>query len=284
MTKLKTYAIDGFATRLVAAAVLTVGVALSHSSARADMVMPGTYILMDHPDGNYTTSGPPSVNYGLRLDDFCHGSATTSGLCDSGDSSSAEYKAERTFSVDPGVTLTWDGGTSATIAGIVRRNEDNSLWDVTYNITGITNMAGGPVDSNASWKAAAMDLGGYSNQGPNAIEGWLTGRADGDVDVSAFSLEVIGKNNMAGEGFLFKNDNHRCDYKPEPCWPAETIVPRGWIVVRDEWGKDIMPADTNDWLVVAKKQPDTTISEPGTMALFGLGLIGLGYARRRRLI
>lgn len=261
MAKTETHSVSDLAVKAGAAALLTIGLALSFTPAQADIVMPGIYKFLDHPDAALTTEGPPIVHYGLRLDDICN---TMGGsLCTTGSS------AERTFSVEDNgamVTLDWTSDlTTATISGQVARNSDDSLWDVSFTITGITELGGGVPDGTDGWFAdGAMVNGTLSGTGANF----------------GTNIDLGGKNNGAGHGFIFDNDGHRCigtnsggDH-PAPC-SADAIAPRGWLVV-----DDIMPTDTNDWLVIAKK---IQVSEPGTIALFGLGLLGLGYIRRRRL-
>ena len=197
--------------------------------------------------------------YGLRLDQFC---THLPGECTTG-----TFQEQRTFSVQEGnaeVTLTWNGGNSAQISGTVRHNSTGNLWDVEYSITGISGI------SLNGWTADATTAG---------YGGTLT---MGTTEVSLSGKNKVENNVDTSIGFEFFNDGSlfldgdRCAGHGPPCAPG-AIEGRGWILV-----EDIM-SPTNDWLVIAELQPDQ-VSEPGTMALFGLGLLGLGYARRRRVI
>lgn len=256
MTKTITRAVSDLAVKAGAAAILTAGLALSFTPAQADIVMPGLYQFLDHPDAALTDPGPPPVHYGLRLDDICNVIACAGGTGGSGSA------AERTFSVqDDGasVTLDWTGDLSmATISGQVSRNIDNELWDVSFTINGITNLSGNPDDG---WFADGAD-----------VMGTLTGTG---ANIGT-TIKLDGKNS-GGQGFIFANDGHRCGGHGAPCAP-DAIAPRGWLIV-----DDIMPTDTNDWIVLAQKIPGQ-VSEPGTLAVLGLGILGLGYIRRRQTI
>lgn len=263
MTKTLSGVAGNLAAKAGATAIFTIGLTLSVATAQASMVMPGIYDILNHPDAALTDPGPPPVAYGLRLDDFCSASATSSLCTGSG------TDAERTFSVEgggAGVTLEWTTDLAADlsvakISGTVRRNSDDSLWTVSYDITGITALSGTLGDGTDGWVA-----------GESGISGTLTGTGAN----MGISLDLDGKANGGGQAFIFDNDGHRCSGHGDPCaWKA--IAPRGWIVV-----DDIMPTDTNDWIVIAEKRPDQ-VSEPGTLALLGLGILGLGYIRRRRL-
>lgn len=88
-------------------------------------VLPGTYQLFDHPDGNLTNSIGP---YGLRMDSLQLG---VSGPVFSVNESNAE------------VFLTWDGGTSATITGDLYRHDTGDLWAVSHTIENIVVVANG---------------------------------------------------------------------------------------------------------------------------------------------
>ncbi|MBT5047215.1 MAG: PEP-CTERM sorting domain-containing protein [Rhodospirillaceae bacterium] len=254
MTKTLTRAVSDLAVKTGAAAILTIGLAVSYTPAKADLVMPGLYKLLDHPDAAMTNVGPPLVTYGLRLDDICN---AVGSLC-----SGSKTPAERSFSLEQdgaSVTLDWTNDlTTASISGQVSRNSDDSLWAVSYSITGITDLSGGGVDANAGWKAAAGGITGTLT----ALDGIHMGTV----------LNLDGKGSPA---FIFDNDGHRCSGHGLPCDPM-AIAPRGWIEV-----DDISPTETNDWLALAQKIP---VSEPGTLAILGLGILGLGYMRRRRMI
>ena len=252
MTKTITCSMSDLALKAGAAAVLAMGLAISYTPAQADIVMPGIYKFMDHPDAALTSIEPPAVNYGLRLDDSAPGGTA----------------AERTFSVeDHGsmVTLDWTGDlTTATISGKVARNSDLGpgfdLWDVSFTVTGITALSGTLGDGTDGWFADAAN-----------VNGTLTGTGAN----LGTTYKLDGKNNRAGHGMIFDNDGHRCSGHADPCAPdAITLI--GWLIV-----DDIMPTKTNDWLVLAIKLPDR-VSEPGTLAVLGLGVLGLGYLRRRR--
>jgi hypothetical protein len=256
MTKTRTRAVGELAAKAGATAILTIGLALSFTPAQADIVMPGIYKFLDHPDAALTDPGPPAINYGLRLDDICN---TAGGaLC------TTNSAAERTFSVqDDGasVTLDWTGDlTTASISGQVSRNSDDSLWDVSFTMTGITALSGTLGDGLDGWIAAGANISGML-MGTGANLGT--------------TITLDGKDRGPGEGFIFDNDGDRCNGHGAPC-AVDVISPRGWLVV-----DDIMPTDTNDWIVLAQKLPDQ-VSEPGTLAVLGLGILGLGYLRRRR--
>ena len=83
------------------------------SSAGAGTILPGTYQLLDHPDG--AINPPP---YGYRSDDLA-----------------------RTFSFElngADVELVWDGGATATISGDLWNNQDGELWALDYTLSGVS--------------------------------------------------------------------------------------------------------------------------------------------------
>jgi hypothetical protein len=97
--------------------VLTIG------TSHASVIQNQQYLLLDHPDGALTSSGP----YGLRLD----------ALLPNG--------AGPTFSVELGgarSVLEWIG-TTATITGTVFNNVTNELWNIMQTFENVTAVAGG---------------------------------------------------------------------------------------------------------------------------------------------
>jgi hypothetical protein len=80
--------------------------------AQAGTILPGSYALLDHPDGNIN---PPP--YGLRYDAIGY-----------------------TFSTELGgasTTLTWAGGGTASITGTLWNNQTSELWSVSFDLTGV---------------------------------------------------------------------------------------------------------------------------------------------------
>ena len=268
---------------------LAVGIAavVLQFAAPAQAFNTGIYDLYNHPDGDLTSTSSPEVHYGLRLDSLCYFSYNVCGGTWTND--------ERTFSVEANdftvssVTLDWGNGgtdfTKATISGTLTYNDaspqsgaDPDLWTITYNLENIQALSGAdPTAGRANgaangWYVAADD-----------ITGTLTRVTD------PITISLKGKNDSNGHAFVFDDDGHRCSSQigVGEC-ATDAIVARGWMVATKDdpnnpnaYWKD---KGANDWLVIAKQDtpPSDDIPEPGTLALFGMGLLGLRYARRRR--
>ncbi len=96
---------------------------LTISASHASIVQNQQYLLLDHPDGALTSSGP----YGLRLD-----SLLPNGV---GPTFSVELNGAK-------VVLEWIDNT-VTILGTVWNNATNELWSVMQTFSGVTAVAGG---------------------------------------------------------------------------------------------------------------------------------------------
>ena len=126
-------------------------------SASAGVILPGQFLLLDHPDGNI--SPPP---YGLRLDDL--------GL-----TLSTELNGASTV-------LTWSGGATATIIGTLWNNQAAEMWTVNYTLTGV--VAAG---ANLGFTATGGN-GSLTDPALNTVT--LTGKQD--VSGSAFDFLANG--------------------------------------------------------------------------------------------
>ncbi len=196
--------------------------------------------------------------------------------------------------------------TTARIHGTILWNDDNpspstsDVWTIEYNLTNIQSL--GSIDPTAL-DAGDADTYGWYVDSANA-SGTMTRVSDGEV----IYLKGV---EMMGAAFKFAPDGHRCDtdtggaanYGNFPdgsggssrltsmCDPTvdTELVARGWFYLKywdPTYGWKIKDSGTNDFLLVAKPKdeppPPDEIPEPGTLALFGIGLVGLRFARRRR--
>ena len=177
-----------------------IGLLILASSIQAATVIPGTtYILGDHPEANLDNTdmgGIPPITYGLRLDQL------------GGD------PEDRTFSVEQdlaSVTLFWNIGGDNTagtaddtvlISGIVSRNSDDSFWDLSYTLTGISEVLG-------------------PNGGFTATDGIGTLTEQANM-ANVISLE--GEENNQNLVFTALGDGHRL------AGDSTSEVARGWLL------------------------------------------------------
>ena len=200
---------------LLIAAAVGLAVCLGPVTARAGTILPGSYFLFDH---GAASLGPA---YGLRVDATGDVFSTELGLANA--------------------ILTWDGGSTASIAGTLNENTLGGnggvgpTWTVLYTLTGVT----------------AVGTLGFVATGAS---GTLT-------DPFSVVTNIIGEPDGSGNVFEFLADGHRLT------GDNDTPVGRGWL---------LPPGTTDDWIVRAVLVP-----EPGTGLLFSIGLVGLSAYRRR---
>lgn len=162
-------------------AAVTSTVILSSSAAFAATLTPGSYFLLDHPDGQLNTQ-----DYGLRLDilDPPSGVGPTFSVQQNGASA----------------ILNWDGGSTATITGTMLNNATGNLWSVEHNLTGVS-AVGGP------------------NGGFSATGGTLTATvAAADQSLYGANVYTFFSVPAGGDAFLALGDDHRCGKRPD-CGP-----------------------------------------------------------------
>lgn len=136
---------------------VVMGFALGINPAHSGTILPGQYLLLDHPDG--AISPPP---YGLRMDSL-------------GYTFSSELAGAST-------TLTWNGGVTAQITGTLWNNQTSEIWSVNFEITGIVAEPG-----NLGFTATGGN-GSLIDPALNVVA--LTGKQDGSG--SAFTFLADG--------------------------------------------------------------------------------------------
>lgn len=241
-------------------------VAISAPVCLAVPIMPGTYVLDNHPDGN---AAPPL--YGLRLDNL---NGRDTGVY--------------TFSFDPNdganVELVYDDvAQEIRIRGLVFGGEvQNNAYvnpqfyqvDFTYD-AGLSTSCG---DSGTLDDICVNSPNGSGNIGNN--RGTITEQGT-DINNLQDGLEYQLADYTSGSHtpltFQFGDDNgmHR---------GHDGISGWGWLAVKWPNGR-WKHRGAVDWLFTATKVPDNPnpdIPEPGTMILLGSALAGLWYHRRKR--
>jgi hypothetical protein len=272
-----TFKTKGRLVRALAAGIAAAAAAVCIATPAAAFTT-GMYDLFNHPDGELTANDPP-VHYGLRLDAICNW-----GLC-----GSHHTADEKTFSVESSLNvasawLDWGLGgtdyTKARITGTLYYNDGNSSydpeWTITYNLQNIQALSG---DDPTQTDAKDAVNGWYVDN--DDVRGTLVRVQDG------LTIYLKGKNDGNGHAFVFDDDGHRCTGHGDlSMCTDDAIVARGWMKAKKEGTSYWKDDGSNDWLVVAKPKdtPPTEVPEPGTLALFGLGLVGIACARRRRAL
>jgi len=202
------------------------------------------------PDTEYDLSNHPDGSvappaYGLRLDGLLTGNSNDEYTFDFENASSA-------------MSMIWDkGADTLTISGTAYGGEDNggsyeagttAIWDIEFIYSGLYSCGPGGLCADNGSGSLSSTLG-------------------------MFSLVPVG---VASHGYAFQlNTGHR-GFAGISGWGWLNHCPAG-----DYEGSGASCEShvySSDWLFTATQK----VPEPGTLALFGLGLFGIGVARRQR--
>lgn len=163
-------------------------------------------------------------------------------------------------------------------------NASCTIGTLCYN--GISNVAGGGLFLTADFVPGVLDAAGDTTTTVNGDFNALTTPASGGAQSY---LSVTGGSHAATfdtNGFTFTN-NAPADLfsQNDFCTPGDT----GCVTLASGGGapgsgliSDITASTDHGWLLKSNDPVRGTIPEPGTLALLGIGLLGMGFARRRR--
>lgn len=268
----------GRSTVAIAAAVIGLAAA-SGTPANATVY---TFKLFDHPDGN---QAPPT--YGLRLDeliDFSAGHDVYTFSFSAGnmkldyDDNGTGTGADDTIRIYGDAVGGRDTGPGYSMAGL-------ASIDFTYriNIKDPVDLAGAanPATSTTKAEVTQHDTASMTN--------WQAGQGNtGTITLDAGSwglsqdltVRLVDKSN-GSFAFRFNNtSDHRFAGAP-----PTTFVGWGWLN-HDGGGNELYEhVAASDWLFTAEFETSgggTNIPEPASLAIVGLGLLGVGAGLRRR--
>lgn len=205
-----------------------------------------TWDLLDHGDGQL---GP---FYGLRLDDPLATNTAGPGPDDN---------KSRLFSFGGASTAVLKFDTvleTASISGTIVEN----------GFGGTAACAGGVAHSPGDcsiWDLAYDLTGVVVDPSGDPFEGFTATGGSGSVSLGTLTLE-LGAKKSGAFSFLWLPDGHRLDND------NSTLVGRGWV------DPESTSSGANDFLFQGVLVP-----EPGAFALLGVGLLGLGVLRRRKI-
>lgn len=196
--------------------------------------------------GNHPDGGAANPLYGLRLDGLLTG--------DSSDIYTFDFEASGVS-----MSMLWSSGTDELrIWGTAFGGQDigsdylagtTALWTINFTYTGIS-ACGTGICSSSGGRTVSSDLFG------------------------SFDLVPTGSNTY---GYAFQvNDGHRGVAGPSGWGWMNHCASAGNTI---EGGSCIQHLYASDWLFTVHSVP-----EPGTLVLFGIGLLGIGMLRRRKTV
>jgi hypothetical protein len=251
-----------------AGTLLLAGNAVTASSADAALIR---YKLTNHPDGR---ARPPL--YGLRLDGLYNPSDPTAAF------NGVDYGVF-TFDFDaPSASMLLDYDD---IAGTIRIHgsafgglDIGNAYDSTHS---------GVVEIDFTYTSNVFEDGSpnvleVSPEDPNNNTGtfeFVSGFS-GAGGLLGTAVSLFDEQGSHGFSFKFNNlDNHRLtpNGHTPPFGIGDTFEGWGWM----NHHEPNVHISASDWLFVGNR---VSVPEPATLSIFGLGLAGLGYMRRKRAV